>query len=124
MENTKELLDKATVAARLSEAIVKYIQGGGDALIAPKDFLVIILGIAEDDANAIIARATTATAAVTSEGEAKKTEDATKVVIPDGDLPEYWTINEKRVFSKLKEIPGGNAIMLPSSLIPAFEFEK
>ena len=122
MEHTKELLDKATVAARLSEAIVKYVQGGGDALIAPKDFLVIILGIAEDEASAIITRATAAVTA--SDGEAKKTDDATQVVIPDGDLPEYWTINEKRKFSKLKEIPGGNAIMLPSSLIPAFEFEE
>lgn len=124
MDHTKSLLDKATVAARLSEAIVKYVQGGGDALIAPKDFLVLILGIAEDEANAIITRATTATAAVTSEGEAKKTEDDKQLVIPDGDLPEYWTINEKREFSKLKPIPGGNAIMLPSSLIPAFEFEE
>jgi HK97 family phage portal protein len=41
-----------------------------------------------------------------------------------GEDKEIWTINERRIDQGLKPIPGGDAIYIPSSNIPAVEFEE
>jgi len=46
--------DQVEIAARKTEAIVKYVGGNGDNLIEPEMFLTKILGIEEDEAKEII----------------------------------------------------------------------
>ena len=45
--------DKATVAKILTEAISKYVAGGVDALIPPMEFLTTILGMSQEEVEAI-----------------------------------------------------------------------
>lgn len=51
---TLSLQAKATWAVTQVNAITKYIGGGGDYLIAPKDFLVKVLGFSHSEAKEII----------------------------------------------------------------------
>ncbi len=46
--------DKAEIGKALTEAMSTYISSGGDALIQPKDFLVLIMGFTMDQAKAIL----------------------------------------------------------------------
>lgn len=52
--NTPSDTDKATVAEKRVNAISKYMQSGGDALIPPLEFLIHILGFDEETSQAII----------------------------------------------------------------------
>ena len=45
--------DRAEIAKFQTEAMAKYVQGQVDALMSEKDFLVTILGLDEDKAEAI-----------------------------------------------------------------------
>jgi len=45
--------DKANVAKILTEAIVKYVTGGADSLISPREYLTMVLGFTQDEAEAI-----------------------------------------------------------------------
>ena len=45
--------DKANVAKILTEALSKYVAGGVDALIPPMEFLTVILGMTQEEAEAI-----------------------------------------------------------------------
>ena len=45
--------DKAEVAKTKTEALAKYVQAGLDALIAPKEYLMIIFGMTEEEAQVI-----------------------------------------------------------------------
>jgi len=45
--------EKATVAKSVTEAIVRYVSGGGEALIGPKEFLMLVMGFEEEEAEAI-----------------------------------------------------------------------
>lgn len=47
-------LDKAELAAKMTEAIAKYVQAGADVLIEPLDFLTRVLGFDGEEAQAII----------------------------------------------------------------------
>jgi hypothetical protein len=47
-------LEKAEVAAKRTEALIKYIQGGGMSLIEPLDFLVKILNVPLDEAKQML----------------------------------------------------------------------
>jgi hypothetical protein len=49
--------EKASVALKITEAIIKYVAGGGEALIGPKEFLMSVMGYEEDEAEAIEASA-------------------------------------------------------------------
>jgi len=49
--------DKADVGNVRSEALAKYVAGGVDSLIAPKEFLTLILGMPEDEVKIIEAGA-------------------------------------------------------------------
>lgn len=46
--------DKAEVAAKKTEAFAKYVAGGVDTLIPPLEFLTIVCGMKEDEAEAIM----------------------------------------------------------------------
>ena len=96
----------------------------------PVDFFVKVLGFDEEMAIEIIdgtmdVESDTDTEPLMLGGDFEGgTEEDRPLVIPEKDLPDYWTINEKRRFNGLIPIPGGDAIMLPSTLIPALEFEE
>jgi hypothetical protein len=45
---------KASIALKLSQAISYFLQAGGDALMQPMDFLTRILGLEEEDAQAVM----------------------------------------------------------------------
>lgn len=49
---------QAEMAGKITEAIVKYIQGGGDQLIIETDFLVEVIGMPRDLADKIVEAAT------------------------------------------------------------------
>lgn len=49
--------EKATIAAKQTEAMAKYIQGSVESIIAPVDFLSGIMGIPEDQATAWVKEA-------------------------------------------------------------------
>ena len=46
--------DKAEVAAKKTEALAKYVQGGCDVLMSPFFFLTLFLGLSDAEARAII----------------------------------------------------------------------
>lgn len=46
--------EKADIMVKMVDAIVKYVQGGGDQLFDPLDFLTRVMGFDEDDAKVII----------------------------------------------------------------------
>ena len=46
--------DKADVAAKKTEALAKYVQGGCDVLMSPFFFLTLFLGLSDAEARAII----------------------------------------------------------------------
>lgn len=46
--------DKATVAEKRTNAITKYVQGGGDLVMSPFHFLTLVLDYSDDEANSII----------------------------------------------------------------------
>lgn len=45
---------KATIAAKKTESLVKYVQGGGDALVSPIDYLTRFLDFSQEEATTII----------------------------------------------------------------------
>lgn len=49
--------DKATIALKNTQAITTYVGGNGEAVMTPFDFLTVILGLDEDEAQGIIDRA-------------------------------------------------------------------
>ena len=51
--NTPTDEDKAKVAVLKTEALAKYVQAGLDSLIAPKEYLMIIFGMTEEEAQVI-----------------------------------------------------------------------
>jgi len=55
--NTPTDEEKANVALKITEAIIKYVAGGGEALIGPKEFLMSVMGYEEEEAEAIEASA-------------------------------------------------------------------
>ena len=52
------LMDKASIAKMLAEAMSTYINSGGDSLMQPLDFLVMIMGFTQKQAEAIMDAAT------------------------------------------------------------------
>ena len=46
--------EKADTAVKITDALVKYIQGGVDSLIEPKDYLVRIHGFSEDEVDQVL----------------------------------------------------------------------
>jgi hypothetical protein len=46
--------DKAEIADLRTTALTKYVSGGVDALIPPKEYLTMVVGYTEDEANAIL----------------------------------------------------------------------
>lgn len=45
--------DKVEIAAKLTEAFAKYVAGGGDQLIPPHEYLTMVCGFSEEEAEAI-----------------------------------------------------------------------
>ena len=64
--------EKATVALKKTEAIVKYIQGEGESLIDPIDYLTRIIGMTEEEAIEVVKNATE-----------KIEEDIAEGIVPD-----------------------------------------
>jgi hypothetical protein len=56
--------DKAGIALKLTQAITTYVGGNGEAVMTPFDFLTVILGIDEEEAEGIIERAVDAIDAI------------------------------------------------------------
>lgn len=50
-------LDEATVAGAKTEAMSKYVGGGVDALMAPKDWLTLVLKLTDDEAESVMENA-------------------------------------------------------------------
>ena len=44
----------AEIAVRKTEALAKYVAGGVDEMFPPKEFLMMVMGMSEDDAKAVI----------------------------------------------------------------------
>jgi hypothetical protein len=55
--NTPSNLDKATVAEKKTKAMLNYVQGGLDAAIPLREYLVNIMGMREQEADSIVAKA-------------------------------------------------------------------
>lgn len=55
-ENTHTVteIDKATVAEKKTNAITKYVQGGGDMIVDPFHFLTLVMFFTDDEANSIL----------------------------------------------------------------------
>jgi hypothetical protein len=49
--------EKATVAEKQTNALSKYVQGGIDAVVPPFHYLTIVLGMSDEEANAILVEA-------------------------------------------------------------------
>ena len=53
-QDTLSPQEKAQVAMTMVQAIVEYINGGGEVLMSPKDFLVNVLGLSVEEADATL----------------------------------------------------------------------
>ena len=52
-ENLSEL-DKSQMSLNLTQALIAYINGGGENMIRPEDFLIKILGVTDEEAESLI----------------------------------------------------------------------
>ena len=71
--------DKAKVALIKTEAFAKYVQASIDGLVPPKEYLMIIMGMAEEEAEAIIKAAEVWVDEHAEEEEAKRLEEEERV---------------------------------------------
>ena len=49
--------EQAAVSLKRTEAMAKYVQGSVEALVAPMDYLVRVMGMTQEEAEAIVAAA-------------------------------------------------------------------
>ena len=54
INDTLSEIDQATVAVQKTEALSKYVIGGVEAMVAPQDYLVRVIGFSEEEATEII----------------------------------------------------------------------
>ncbi len=137
--NTSTEIELAEVADKKTQALAKYVGGGVDSIIPPSEYLTIIMEMDPKEVKVIMEAAGTgnneldidedeAAAALADEERILAVpgtmgEEGSDMVNIEKDLPDWWTINEKRRFNGQPDIPGGNVIVQSSNEIPAFEFE-
>jgi len=80
--NTTSDTDKASIAEKRTNALAKYVQSGADQVMPPFHYFTRILGMGDDEAEAIIEEA---------EKQAKENED--EGLNPDGSDPEVVDAN-------------------------------
>lgn len=52
--DTLKPAEQAALAVQRTDAIVKYVSGGADVLIAPRDFLTVVVGFDEEEVDSIL----------------------------------------------------------------------
>jgi len=76
--------DKVDIAAKKTEALAKYVGGDVETLIPPKEYLTIILGLEEDEAEAIMEAAMEHQVELEAKQEEERAAMAELGMTPDG----------------------------------------
>jgi hypothetical protein len=94
--------EKATVAVAKTDALSKYVQGGVEALVPPLDYLTRILGMDEEEAQAILEEAEKLAEEKMQEAEEQAGEMGFEASPPEGFQrpPPEPGEDEKQMFSK------------------------